>query len=46
MEWVGTSTTIAMGAFRSVRIIVSMCKIVLVRVLVFKQDGGLEIPPY
>jgi hypothetical protein len=45
IEWVGTSATIAMGSFRSVRITVAMCKTVLVRVLVFKQDDGLEITP-
>ena len=45
MGWVGTSAAITMGAFGSVRIVVSMCNIVLVRGLVFTQEGGLEMPP-
>ena len=34
-----------MGAFRSVRIIVAMCNTLLVKVLVFTEDGGSEMPP-
>lgn len=45
MKWVGTSIPITMGALRSVRIIVSICNMLPVRVVVFTEDGGLEMPP-
>ena len=43
MEWVGTSTPMTLGVFRSVRTLAMIFKAVLVWFLVFKQAGGSEI---
>ena len=45
MEWVGTSTPMTLGVFRSVRTLAMIFKAVLVWFLVFKQAGGSEIHP-
>ena len=45
MQWVGTSTTMTLGAFISVRTFVTTHKTVLATLQVLKQDGGSEVPP-
>ena len=43
MEWVGASTSMALGVFRSVRTLATIFRVVSVWFLVFKQVGGSEI---
>ena len=45
MQWVGTSTSMTLGAFISVRTFVTTHKTVLTTLQVLKQDHGLEMPP-
>ena len=45
MQWVGTSDSMTLGAFISVRTFVTTHKTVLTTLQVLQQDGGLEMPP-